>query len=159
MTSKAKPASNTTIAQNRKARHDYFIEEKLEAGLVLEGWEVKAIRAGRMSLTEGYVLLKNNEAFLIGSQITALLSASTHVTADPRRTRKLLLSRRQIARLMGAIAQKGYTCVPLSCYWKGPLVKCEIGLAKGKQQQDKRQTEKDRDWERDKARIKKGDSD
>lgn len=152
--SKAKKAnSGGSIAQNRRARHDYFIEDKYEAGLVLQGWEVKAIRAGRMTLSESYVIFKNGEAFLFGSQITPLLSASTHVVAEATRSRKLLLSKRQIERLMGAVNQKGYTCVPLSTYWKGPYVKCEIALAKGKQLHDKRATEKDRDWAREKQRV------
>ncbi|GAA5008626.1 SsrA-binding protein SmpB [Acinetobacter puyangensis] len=142
-----------TIAQNKRARHDYFIEEKFEAGLALQGWEVKSLRAGRMSLVESYIILKNNEAFLFGAQIQPLLSASTHVVAEANRTRKLLLNRRQIDTLLGAVNQKGYTCVPLACYWKGHLVKLEIALVKGKQLHDKRQTEKDRDWQRDKARI------
>ena len=142
-----------TIAQNKRARHDYFIEEKFEAGLSLQGWEVKSLRAGRMTLTESYVIFKNNEAFLLGAQIQPLLSASTHVGAEARRTRKLLLSRRELEKLLGAVNQKGYSCVPLACYWKGHLVKLEIALVKGKQLHDKRATEKDRDWQRDKARM------
>ena len=142
-----------TIAQNKRARHDYFIEEKIEAGLSLQGWEVKSMRGGRMTITESYVVFKNNEALLVGSQVQPLLSASTHVVPEATRTRKLLLSRRQIDNLMGAVNQKGYSCVPLSCYWKGHLVKLEIALVKGKQLHDKRATEKDRDWQRDKARI------
>ncbi|MCU4413906.1 SsrA-binding protein SmpB [Acinetobacter sp. WU_MDCI_Axc73] len=142
-----------TIAQNKRARHDYFIEEKFEAGMSLQGWEVKSLRAGRMTLSESYIIFKNSEAYLFGSQIQPLLSASTHVVAESTRTRKLLLSRRQIEHLMGAVNQKGYSCVPLACYWKGHLVKLEIALVKGKQQHDKRATEKDRDWQRDKARI------
>lgn len=142
-----------TIAQNKRARHDYFIEEKFEAGLALQGWEVKSLRAGRMSLVESYIIFKNNEAFLFGAQIQPLLSASTHVVAESTRTRKLLLNRRQIDTLLGAVHQKGYTCVPLACYWKGHLVKLEIALVKGKQLHDKRATEKDRDWQRDKARL------
>ncbi len=142
-----------TIAQNKRARHDYFIEEKFEAGMSLQGWEVKSLRAGRMSLTESYVLLKNNEAFLFGAQVQPLLSASTHVVPEATRTRKLLLSRKEIDKLMGAVQQKGYSCVPLACYWKGRLVKVEIALVKGKQQHDKRATEKDRDWQRDKSRM------
>jgi SsrA-binding protein len=148
-----KKNKSATIAQNKRARHDYFIEEKFEAGLALQGWEVKALRAGRMSLVESYVIFKNNEAFLLGAQIQPLLSASTHVVAEATRTRKLLLSRRQIDTLLGAVQQKGYSCVPLACYWKGHLAKLEIALVKGKQLHDKRQTEKDRDWQRDKARI------
>lgn len=140
------------IASNKKARHDYFIEETFEAGLVLEGWEVKAIRAGKMRLTESYVTFKNGEAFLFGAHIQPLLTSSTHVNADPIRTRKLLLSRREIDKLFGAVNQKGYTCLALSCYWKQSLVKCQIALAKGKKLHDKRATEKDRDWQRDKQR-------
>lgn len=142
-----------TIAQNRRARHDYFIEEKFEAGMSLLGWEVKSLRAGKMNLSESYVIFKNGEAFLFGSQIMPLLSASTHVVPEANRTRKLLLSRREIEKLMGAVNQKGYSCVPLACYWKGALVKCEIALVKGKQLHDKRATEKDRDWSREKQRV------
>lgn len=142
-----------TIAQNRKARHDYFIEEKFEAGLVLQGWEVKSLRAGRMTLSESYVIFRNGEAFLFNSQIQPLLSASSHVVPEATRSRKLLLSRRELEKLMGAINQKGFTCVPLACYWKGPLVKCEIALVKGKQLHDKRATDKERDWNREKQRV------
>ncbi|ESK37729.1 SsrA-binding protein SmpB [Acinetobacter nectaris] len=142
-----------TIAQNKRARHDYFIEEKFEAGLSLQGWEVKSLRAGRMSLVESYVIFKNSEAYLFGAQIQPLLSASTHVVPEATRSRKLLLSRKEIERLMGAVNQKGYSCVPLACYWKGHLVKLEIALVKGKQLHDKRASEKDRDWKRDKARL------
>jgi SsrA-binding protein len=151
--SNTKAKTSSTIAQNRRARHDYFIEEKFEAGMALQGWEVKSLRAGKMSLSDSYVIFKNNEAFLFGSQVVPLLSASTHVIPEASRTRKLLLSRRQIELLMGAVNQKGYSCVPLSCYWKGALVKCEIALVKGKQQHDKRATEKERDWSREKQRI------
>ena len=149
---KIKPGSNN-IALNKRARHDYFIEDEIEAGLELQGWEVKSLRAGRMSLTESYIIFKNSEAYLFGAQIQPLLSASTHIVPEATRTRKLLLSRRQIEQLMGAVNQKGYSCVPLACYWKGHLVKLEIALVKGKQQHDKRATEKDRDWQRDKARL------
>ena len=148
-----KKNNSGTIAQNKRARHDYFIEEKFEAGLALQGWEVKSLRAGRMSITESYIIFKNNEAYVLGAQIQPLLSASTHVVPEATRTRKLPLSKREIEKLQGAINQKGYTCVPLSCYWKGRLVKIEIALVKGKQLHDKRATEKDRDWQRDKARI------
>ncbi|WLF83682.1 SsrA-binding protein SmpB [Moraxella sp. ZY210820] len=148
-----KKSSGGTIAQNKRARHDYFIEEKFEAGMSLQGWEVKSLRAGRMSLVESYVIFKNGEAFLFGAQIQPLLSASTHVVAEATRTRKLLLSRRELDKLMGAVNQKGYSCVPLACYWKGHLVKLEIVLVKGKQLHDKRASEKDRDWQRDKARL------
>lgn len=142
-----------TIALNKRARHDYFIEEKFEAGLSLKGWEVKSMRAGRMTIVESYITFKNGEAFLFGSQVQPLLSASTHVVPEATRTRKLLLNRREIEKLQGAINQKGYSCVPLACYWKGPHAKLEIALVKGKQLHDKRATEKDRDWQRDKARI------
>lgn len=142
-----------TIALNKRARHDYFIEEKFEAGLSLKGWEVKSMRAGRMTIVESYITFKNGEAFLFGAQVQPLLSASTHVVPEATRTRKLLLNRREIEKLMGAINQKGYSCVPLACYWKGPHAKLEIALVKGKQLHDKRATEKDRDWQRDKARI------
>lgn len=142
-----------TIAQNRRARHEYFIEDKFEAGLSLLGWEVKSLRAGKANLTDAYVTFKNNEAFLFGAQITPLLQASTHVIADPLRTRKLLLNRREINRLMGAVQQKGYSCVPLALYWSHGRVKCEIAIVKGKQLHDKRETEKERDWQREKHRI------
>ena len=142
-----------TIALNKRARHDYFIEEKFEAGLSLKGWEVKSMRAGRMTIVESYITFKNGEAFLFGAQVQPLLSASTHVVPEATRTRKLLLNRREIEKLQGAINQKGYSCVPLACYWKGPHAKLEIALVKRKQLHDKRATEKDRDWQRDKARI------
>ena len=142
-----------TIAQNRKARHDYFIDERYEAGLALKGWEVKALRAGRLQQAEGYVLMKSDEAWLFGSHITPMNSASTHVVPDPTRTRKLLLKRREIDHLVGAVERKGYALIPLSMYWKDGRAKLEIGLARGKKQHDKRATEKNRDWERDKARV------
>jgi SsrA-binding protein len=141
------------IAENRRARYDFFIEERLEAGLVLQGWEVKSMRAGKAQIAEGYVYLKDGEAFLFGALITPLNTTSTHVTADPKRTRKLLLSRAELARLLGSVERKGYTLVPLDLHWKAGRAKLEIGLAKGKKQHDKRATEKNRDWERDKARI------
>ena len=146
-------SNDKMVANNKKAYHDYFIEEKFEAGMALQGWEVKSLRAGRMTLSESYVIFKNGEAFLFGSQIQPLLSASTHVVPESTRTRKLLLSRRELEKLLGAVNQKGYSCVPLACYWKGHLVKLEIALVKGKQLHDKRATEKDRDWQRDKARM------
>jgi len=149
---KPKTASNT-IAQNKKARHDYHITDKFEAGIVLSGWEVKSIRAGKCQLVDSYVLLKDGEAWLLGAYIEPLKSASTHVVADPSRTRKLLLSRRELGKLFGATQQEGYTCVALSLYWKKHLVKCEIGIAKGKKAYDKRATEKDRDWNRQKQRV------
>ncbi|SFX57937.1 SsrA-binding protein SmpB [Marinospirillum alkaliphilum] len=151
-TSKNKPDSNT-IAVNRRARHEYHIEETFEAGLVLTGWEVKSMRAGKCQLTDTYILIKNEEAWLLGSHITPLNTASTHVVADPTRTRKLLLHKKEIARLLGQINQKGYTCVPLSIYWKGNKIKCQLALVKGKQLHDKRATDKDREWERQKGRI------
>jgi SsrA-binding protein len=146
-------ATPRLIAENRKARFDYFIEERLEAGIALQGWEVKAMRAGRAQLKEAYAFLRGGEAFLIGAHISALNSASTHVTPDPVRTRKLLLKRSELQRLIGAVERKGYTLVPLELYWKTGRAKLQLGLAKGKKQHDKRATEKDRDWERDKARL------
>lgn len=142
-----------TIAENRKARFNYHIEERFEAGLVLEGWEVKAIREGQVQLTDGYVVIKNGELFLIGLHINALRSASTHVRPDADRTKKLLLQRAQIRRLVGKTEQKGYTIVPLDLHFKGSYVKAEIGLAKGKAEHDKRNTVKERDWEREKGRL------
>ena len=144
-----------TVALNKKARHEYFIDERFEAGLALQGWEVKALRAGRLQLKEGYVLLKDGEAFLIGAHISPLSTTSTHVIADPTRLRKLLLHRRQIDSLVGAVDRKGYTLVPLSVYWKDGRAKLEIGLARGKKQHDKRADTKDRDWQREKARLMK----
>lgn len=151
--SKKPEQTSANIAQNKKARHDYFIEDTYEAGLVLQGWEVKSLRAGRVTIVEAYVLLKNGEAFLIGATITPLLSTSSHYVPEATRTRKLLLNRRELNRMIGAVQQKGYTCVPLSFYWKNGMAKCQIGLAKGKQNHDKRQTEKERDWQREKARV------
>ena len=152
MKTQDKPAP---IAVNRKARFDYFIEERLEAGLSLMGWEVKSMRAGKAQIAEAYVYVKDGEAFLYGAHISALNSASTHVDTDPTRTRKLLLNRRQLDHLVGAVERKSYTLVPLELYWKAGRAKLEIGLAKGKKQHDKRNTEKDRDWQRDKSRIMK----
>lgn len=152
--SKSEAGSNT-IALNRKARHDFFIEDRLEAGLVLEGWEVKSLREGRAQLSESYVLLRNGEAWLFGAHVTPLPTASTHIHPDPTRTRKLLLQRSEINRLIGAVERKGYTLVPLALYWKRGRAKLEIGLAKGKKEYDKRATDKDRDWQRERARILK----
>lgn len=146
---------NPTIAENRKARHDYFIEDRYEAGLALTGWEVKSLRAGRAQIKEAYVYLKNAEAWLFGAHFSPLTSASTHVQADPTRTRKLLLHRHQLHHLVGAVERRGYTIVPLELYWKNGRAKLEIGLAKGKKQHDKRAVDKDRDWQRDKARLMK----
>ena len=148
-----KKGGGNTIALNRKAKHEFFLEDRYEAGLVLQGWEVKSLRAGRMTLSESYITFKNGEAFLFGAQIQPLLSASTHIVPEATRTRKLLLNRRELDKLLGAVNQKGYSCVPLVAYWKGPRAKLEIALVKGKQLHDKRATEKDRDWQRDKARI------
>jgi SsrA-binding protein len=146
---------NPTIAENRKARHDYFIEDRYEAGLALEGWEVKSLRAGRAQLKESYVYVKNGEAFLFGAHFSPLTSASTHVHTDPTRTRKLLLHRHQLDHLVGAVERRGYTLVPLTLYWKSGRAKLEVGLAKGKKQHDKRDTDKARDWERERARLLK----
>ena len=143
------------IAVNRKARFDYFIEESFEAGIALLGWEVKSMRAGKAQVAEAYVYLKNGEAYLFGAHINALISASTHVDTDPTRTRKLLLHRRQLDHLVGAVERRGYTLVPLELYWKAGRAKLLVGLAKGKKQHDKRATEKDRNWQRDKSRIMK----
>jgi SsrA-binding protein len=137
------------IAQNRKARHDYSIEQKYEAGLALQGWEVKSLRAGRAQLKEGYVVINHGEAFLIGAHISPLASASTHVHADPVRTRKLLLHREELNRLIGAVERRGYTLVPLSLYWKRGRAKIEIALARGKQTHDKRADIKKRESERE----------
>jgi SsrA-binding protein len=144
-----------TIALNRQATHDYFIEERFEAGLVLQGWEIKSLRAGRVQLKESYVVLKGGEAWLLGSHISPLTSASTHVNPDPVRTRKLLLHRAELSRLIGHVERKGYTMVPLALYWNKGRAKLEIGLAKGKKMHDKRAAEKDRDWEREKHRVMK----
>ncbi|HEY4772961.1 MAG TPA: SsrA-binding protein SmpB [Steroidobacteraceae bacterium] len=141
------------IAENRKARFDYFIEKRYEAGLALAGWEVKAMRAGRAQLAEAYVYLRDGEAFLIGAHLSPLRSTSTHVVADPVRTRKLLLNRSELQSLIGAVERRGYTLVPLELYWKAGRAKLAVGLAKGKKQHDKRAVEKDRDWQRDKARL------
>ena len=142
-----------SIAENRKANFNYHIEERFEAGVVLEGWEVKAIRDGQVQMTDGYVVVKDGELFLIGLRINALRSASTHVKPDADRTKKLLMHRSEIQRLIGKTEQKGYTMVPLNLHWKGGRVKAEIALAKGKAEHDKRNTIKDRDWEREKGRL------
>ena len=153
MGKKKKKPSGNTIAQNRRARHDYILETEYEAGLVLEGWEVKSLRAGKAQINESYVQLINGEAFLYGAVISPLISASTHIHPDQQRSRKLLLHDYELARLIGAVERKGYTIVPLALYWKGSRVKCKIALAKGKHLHDKRAAEKERDWNRDKARI------
>ncbi len=148
-----KSNTNNTIALNKKAQHEYFIEQRFECGLVLQGWEVKSLRASRIQLKESYVKILHGETFLVGGHISPLASASTHVDPDPTRTRKLLLKRSEINRLIGLIERAGYTLVPTAMYWKRGRAKLEIGLAKGKKQHDKRATEKDRDWQREKARI------
>jgi SsrA-binding protein len=142
-----------TIAENRKAFHDYFIEERYEAGIALEGWEAKAIRAGRAQLKEAYVVVKNGEVFLIGAHVSPLLAASTHVRPDPTRTRKLLLRAEEIKRLIGKVEQAGYTLVPLNLHYTRGRIKLEIGLARGKKQYDKRAAEKEREWNREKQRL------
>lgn len=153
MSKPTKTETGGTIALNKRARHEYHIDERLEAGIALEGWEVKSLRDGRAQIGEAYATLRNGEIFLFGAQITPLLSASTHVVADARRTRKLLLKREEIDRLVGAVERKGYTLIPLALYWKRNRAKLELGLARGKQAHDKRATEKERDWDREKQRV------
>lgn len=155
--SRKKPAKTpeNVIAVNRRARHDYHIDDSFEAGLVLEGWEVKALRAGNAQIGEGYVNVRNGEAWLIGAHFSPLKTASTHVKADPTRTRKLLLHRGQLDRLIGAVERKGSTLVPLDLHWSKGRAKLLIGLARGKKQHDKRRDAKDRDWQRQKQRILK----
>lgn len=145
----------TSIAENRKAGFNYFIEERLEAGMVLEGWEVKAIRAGRVQLAEAYVIVRGAELFLIGAHISPLLAASTHVTPDPVRTRKLLLHAAEIEKLIGKVERAGYSLVPLDLHYTRGRIKLAMGLAKGKKQYDKRATEKEKDWKREKTRLLK----
>jgi len=152
---KKKSPGGNTIALNRRAKFDYHLEERFEAGLALEGWEVKALREGRGQLVESYVLLQNGEAWLLGARINPSVSTSTHEIARPDRQRKLLLHRKELAKIHGAVSAKGYTCVATSLYWKGPLAKAEIALAKGKREFDKRQDKKDHDWQREKSRIMK----
>ena len=152
---KNKKTAPNTIANNKKARFDFFIEEDFEAGLALEGWEVKSMRAGRAQLKESYVIIKNGELYLFGAHISPLTSASTHVTADPVRSRKLLMKRYEINRLIGQVERAGYTIVPLALYWVRGRAKLKIGLAKGKKQHDKRASIKDRDWKREQQRILK----
>ena len=155
MSKKKKPSNDNTIALNKKARHDYFIEDTYEAGLVLEGWEVKSLREKSIQVKESYILLKAGEAWLHGAHISPLNTASAHTKPDPVRSRKLLMHRNEIDRLIGAVERKGYTIVPVKLYWKRGRAKVEVGVAKGKQQHDKRNTEKDRDWDRQKSRILK----
>ena len=152
---KKKESAQSSIAQNKKARFDYFIEDRIEAGVALQGWEVKSMRAGKAQLTDAFVIFRDGEAWLLGSHVTPLNTASTHVVAEPKRTRKLLMNRREIDRLIGLVERKGYTLIALELYWSKNRVKVAVGLAKGKKQHDKRDTEKDRDWQRDKARALK----
>ena len=152
---KTKNPGGDTIAMNRRARHDYFIEDRLEAGLALEGWEVKSLRLGSAQLSEAYVNLRQGEAWLVGAHFAPLKTTSTHVQADPTRARKLLLNRHELDRLAGAVERKGYTLVPLDLHWHKGRAKLTIGLGKGKKQHDKRADRKDRDWQRQKERILK----
>jgi SsrA-binding protein len=145
--------ASSTIVLNRKARHDFVLEDRFEAGIALEGWEVKSLRAGRVQIRDSYVLLKGGEAFLFGALITPLPAASTHITPDAQRTRKLLLHRHELNRLIGAVERKGYTLIPTAMYWKKGRAKVEISLAKGKQAHDRREDEKQRDWQRQKQRL------
>lgn len=150
---KGSAEGNKTIALNRSARHEYHLEARYEAGIALQGWELKSIRAGRMNMGDAYALVRNGEIFLFGAQITPLSQASTHVVADDRRTRKLLMHRHEIDKLVGKVERDGYTLIPTAAYWKGNKVKLELALAKGKQSHDKRQASKDRDWQREKERT------
>ena len=146
-------AVGKTIALNRSARHEYHLESRFEAGIALQGWELKSIRAGRLNMGDAYALIRSGEIYLFGAQITPLSQASTHVVADDRRTRKLLLHRHEIDKLIGKVERDGYTLIPTACYWKGNKVKLELALAKGKQSHDKRQASKDKDWQREKERT------
>ena len=152
---KTKKPAGDVIAVNRRARHDYFIEDRFEAGLALEGWEVKSLRAGNAQLTEAYVNLKKGEAYLVGAHFSPLKTTSTHIKADPTRPRKLLLHRYELDRLTGAVERKGYALIPLDLHWFKGRAKLNIGLAKGKKQHDKRKDTKERDWQRQKERILK----
>jgi len=155
MSKKPKKTAGNVIAVNRRARHDYFIEANFEAGLALEGWEVKSLRAGNAQLTEAYVNVKQGEAWLVGAHFAPLKTTSTHITANPTRARKLLLHRYELDRLTGAVERKGYTLIPLELHWHKGRAKLDIGLGKGKKQHDKRADRKDRDWQRQKERILK----
>lgn len=150
-----KKGTTGSISVNKKALHEYFIEEKFEAGMALEGWEIKSIRAGRLQINESHILMKRNEAWLIGAQIQPLATASKHVMADPTRTRKLLLKHSELKKLVGSVERDGYTLIPLAMYWKNNRVKLEICIAKGKKLYDKRASEKDREWSREKERVLK----
>ncbi len=157
MAKKKKQNNPNSITVNKKARFDYSIEADYQAGLALQGWEVKSLRQGKVQINESYILLKNNEAFLFGALITPLITASTHTTQDPLRLRKLLMKRKELTRLGDLVAQKGYTLIPLNLHWSKGKVKLSVGLAKGKKLHDKRAAEKDRDWNRDKQRLLKMD--
>lgn len=150
-----KPDTSSRIADNKKARYNYFVEERFEAGMVLEGWEVKAAREGKVQLTDGYVVIRDGELFLIGCQINPLKTASTHVNPDAIRTKKLLLHKEEIRRLIGKVEQRGFTLVPLNVHWKSGKIKCDIALAKGKAEHDKRDTIKDREGKREVERAMK----
>ena len=150
---KDKKKTDSTIALNKRARHEYHIDERYEAGIALQGWEVKSLRAGRISIVDAYAIVRNGEIFLFGASIPPLLSASTHVVAEDRRTRKLLLNRAEIDKLIGSVERKGYTLVPTAMYWKANRVKVELGLAKGKQEHDKRASAKERDFAREKQQA------
>ncbi|RVU33248.1 SsrA-binding protein SmpB [Rheinheimera riviphila] len=150
-----KTSSGGTIASNRKARHDYFLQDRFEGGMALQGWEIKSIRVGKVNISDSYVVIKNGEAFLFGAIITPLNSASSHVVCDPERSRKLLLNKRELNKLIGATERDGFTLIATSMYWKGPWVKLEFYLAKGKREFDKRDDVKDRDWSREKERMMK----
>lgn len=151
----SKKNSSASIAINKKARFDYFIEDEFEAGLVLLGWEVKSLRAGKINLSDAHVIIKHGEAFLLGAQIQPLPTAAAHLLPDATRTRKLLLNRRELNQLIGSVERQGYSIVPLSLYWSKNNIKMKIALVKGKKMHDKRDTIKDRDWQRDKARLMK----
>ena len=155
MTANSQGTGGKTIVLNKKARHDFFIQEKFEAGIALLGWEVKSLRAGKVQIRDSYILLKDGEAYLFGALITPLPTVSTHVSPDPQRTRKLLLHRREINKLIGHVERKGFAVVPTAMYWKQGKVKVEIGLARGKQSHDKRETVKDREWAIEKQRVLK----
>lgn len=151
--SKPKQASPANIAVNRKARHEYLLGDIYEAGLVLQGWEVKAMRAGKCNLSDAYVTVRDGEVFLFGCQIQPLQTASSHINPDPLRTRKLLLKDREISQILAAVTREGETCIPLKLYWSKGLAKCEIALATGKKLHDKRESEKERDWDRERQRL------
>ncbi|OGV29493.1 MAG: SsrA-binding protein [Legionellales bacterium RIFCSPHIGHO2_12_FULL_35_11] len=146
---------SATIIVNKKARFEYFIEEEFEAGLVLEGWEIKSLRAARVNLTDSHVIIKRSEAYLLGAQIQPLATTATHTNADPIRTRKLLLNRKELNKLIGSVERQGFTLIPISLYWKRNKIKMRLALARGKKEHDKRDTIKERDWQRDRSRIMK----